>query len=334
MNENGTMTETDDDEIEIDVGGIFRALLHWLWLILIVGVAAGVIGYCIARFVLPKEYQSTTSIYVLDRNTDDSTTYSDLQVSSQLTADYQELIKSRYVIEKVIKDLNLAQDDYTVGSLSDAIEVTSPDNTHILVVTVTDTDPQRAQAICNDVREVAAEHIQNVMKIDAVNVVDEANLPDEKSAPSYSRWAVGGAVIGVLLVAIVIIVRFIADDTIKTSDDVERYLGLYTLAVIPMDEKVAENSVEGKNQGRRKKKRRAKSGSPARAGTGESARRSKAAARPAASVRNASAPSARSASFAGNKETAVSQTAVPRTTARPESHAEEAGEPDDYITIE
>ncbi|MGN1023861.1 MAG: YveK family protein [Lachnospiraceae bacterium] len=330
MNENGTMAEVDDDEIEIDVGGIFRALLHWLWLILIVGVAAGLVGYSIARFVLPKEYESTTSIYVLDRNNGDSTTYSDLQVSSQLTADYRELIKSRYVIEKVIQDLNLDQEGYTFESLSGAIEVTSPDNTHILVVTVTDTDPQRAQAICNDVREVAAEHIQNVMKIDAVNVVDEANLPDEMSAPSYSRWTVGGAVIGILVVAIVIIVRFIADDTIKTTEDVERYLHLYTLAVIPMDETVAENSVEGKSQARRKKRRKKSSFSSARSGSGEGHRRSSqgSSARNSAPKRGNPSPAA-AVSPVGKKKTEISPALAPS-----EPGPEDNGSQDDYITIE
>ena len=146
MKENENVME-NDDEIEIDLGGIFHALLHWLWLILVVALAAGVLGYSIARFVLPAEYESTTSIYVLDRSSGESTTYSDLQVSSQLTADYQELIKSRYVIEKTIDDLDLASQGFTYDSLYRAISVESPSNTHILVVTVTDTsDLAREQA--------------------------------------------------------------------------------------------------------------------------------------------------------------------------------------------
>lgn len=263
MNEN---VNTDNDEIEIDLGEVFHVLAHWAWLILLVGVALGTAGYCFSRFVLPEEYESTTSIYVLDRssNQDDSSqmTYSDLQVSSQLTADYQELIKSRYVIEKVIDNLGLADQGFTYDTLYDAITVETPDNTHILEVTVTDTDPERAQQICNEVREVAAEHIKNVMSIDAVNVVDEANLPTEKSAPSNSKWAAICAIIGMLAVAIVVIVRYISDDTIKTSDDVEKYLSLYTLAVIPLDEEFASHSVEAqKKKGKKKKKSSSSSGS-------------------------------------------------------------------------
>ena len=252
MKENENVME-NDDEIEIDLGGIFHALLHWLWLILVVALAAGVLGYSIARFVLPAEYESTTSIYVLDRSSGESTTYSDLQVSSQLTADYQELIKSRYVIEKTIDDLDLASQGFTYDSLYRAISVESPSNTHILVVTVTDTDPERAQKICNEVREVAAKHIQNVMKIDAVNIVDEANRPEERSSPSYSKWTAVCAAIGALIVAIAVFVKFITDDTIKTTEDVEKYLGLYTLAVIPLDETVTENSIEGQ-RGKKKRK--------------------------------------------------------------------------------
>lgn len=320
MKENENVME-NDDEIEIDLGGIFHALLHWLWLILVVALAAGVLGYSIARFVLPAEYESTTSIYVLDRSSGESTTYSDLQVSSQLTADYQELIKSRYVIEKTIDDLDLASQGFTYDSLYRAISVESPSNTHILVVTVTDTDPERAQKICNEVREVAAKHIQNVMKIDAVNVVDEANHPEERSSPSYSKWTA-------------VFVKFISDDTIKTTEDVEKYLGLYTLAVIPLDETVTENSVEGQ---RGKKKRK-----PARKKTSSKSHSSHAAAM--------SSHASDTYTHAGREQAlAAEETEKPRNKAprRPAPKpavkgsakvqtpgAAEEGVQDDYITIE
>lgn len=330
MNENANVVE-EDDEIEIDLGGVFRALGHWLWLILIVALAAGIAGYSIARFVLPAEYESTTSIYVLDRNSSsDSTTYSDLQVSSQLTADYQELIKSRYVIEKTIADLGLDAQGFTYDSLYSAIDVKSPDNTHILVVTVTDTDPQRAQKICNEVREVAAEHIQNVMKIDAVNVVDEANLPDEKSAPSYSKWAAAWAVVGALIVAIAVAVKFILDDTIKTTEDVERYLGLYTLAVIPLDEVVTENSVEGQQA---RKRRRSAKAAPAKSRGSHAAAMSTDAheARPHA---NAAQGRAAAAEAKAPEKRAPQRTAQePAVKPQAKEPAEES-EQDDYITIE
>lgn len=261
---------SQNDEVEIDLGEIFGLLVHWIWLILLVGAVCATVTYSICRFVLPEQFQSTTSVYILDKsdsNNNSSTTYSDLQVGTQLTNDYAEIIKSRSVVEAVIASLGL---DENYDSLSDRIEVSAPDDTRMVTITVTDHDPSMAQKIANEVRDQATSQITSVMAIDAVNVVDEANLPAEKSAPHNTRDAAVAAVIGMLITAVILIVRYLMDDTIKSSDDIEKYLGLPTLALVPMDEAIEVNSVEhAVKQGKRKHsaahKKRASEGRETRA---------------------------------------------------------------------
>jgi capsular polysaccharide biosynthesis protein len=85
----------------------------------------------------------------------------------------------------------------------------------------------------NCVREIASKHIQNVMDIDAINIAELANMPTEKYSPSARRWAMIGGIASVLFVSSIIIPNYLMDDTIKSSDDIEAYLGLSTLAMIP-----------------------------------------------------------------------------------------------------
>ena len=99
--------------------------------------------------------------------------------------------------------------------------------------------------IANQIREAAAVHIGNVMETEAVNVVETANLPTYKASPSVGKNTVMGGMVGVLIVAAVTIILYLTNDTVKTAEDVERYLGLSTLAVIPMN--------EGSSKKRRKK---------------------------------------------------------------------------------
>lgn len=230
-----------DDDAEIDLGEIFGVLTHYLWLLLIVTIAAGVAGYCIARFAIPEQYESTTKIYVLNTKDENTNTYTDLQVGASLTKDYAELIKSRTVLEGVIDKLSLPLD---YDTLVDKVDVTTPSDTRIVAITVTDHDPQLAQRIANEVRTEASDHIQKVMAIDAVNVVEKANLPTEKSAPSNTKWAAIFALVALLGTAVVIVVRYVVDDSIKTRDDIEKYLGLPTLSLIPLDEGVISDDEE------------------------------------------------------------------------------------------
>ena len=223
----------NNDVVEIDLMEILGLMLHRLWLIALCAAAVGAAAFAVSRYILTEEFQSTTRIYVLNRQNDDTLTYSDVQLGTQLTKDFREIIKSRYVLEQVIEKCGLRESS---GSLASRISVDTQSDTRIIAITVTDTNPAMAQYIANELRETAAERIKIVMDIQAVNVVDEATLPAVPSAPRVGRWTVIGFLLGAFLCMTVILVHFLLDDTIKTSDDIEKYLGLSTLGMIPVRE--------------------------------------------------------------------------------------------------
>ncbi len=243
------MRSPSDDEVTIDLAELFGVLWHWIWLILLVALLFGGAAYAFSKFVIPEEFQSTTKIYVLDKESGSGgqTTYTDLQAGAQLTKDYAELITSRTVIEKVIADNHL-ESVYDYKEFLKKVEVNTPTDTRIVSITVTDTIPALAQALADDIRVEASDLIINTMQIDAVNTYEVANLPTEKSAPSCSKWALIGALLGALLVGGTVTLQYILDDTIKTSEDIEQYLGLSTLALIPLDENIG-----GAEKGKKKK---------------------------------------------------------------------------------
>lgn len=243
------MGSSSDDEITIDLAELFGVLWHWIWLILLVALLLGGAAYAFSKFVIPEEFQSTTKIYVLDKESGSGgqSTYTDLQVGSQLTKDYAELITSRTVIEKVIADNHL-ESVYDYKAFLKKVEVNTPTDTRIVSITVTDTNPALAQALADDIRVEASDLIINTMQINAVNTYEAANLPTEKSAPNCSKWALIGALLGALLVGGTVTLQYILDDTIKTSEDIEQYLGLSTLALIPLDENIG-----GAEKGKKKK---------------------------------------------------------------------------------
>lgn len=234
-----------DDEIEIDLEELFGLILHRLWLILLCGILAGVVAFGISAFLIAPKYESTTGIYVMSRQDGSTLSYSDTQLSTQLTKDYEELISSRYVLETVIEQCGL---DEEYSGLLKRVSIKNATDTRIIYITVKDEDPAMAQYIANSIREVASEHIKTVTDVEAVNVVDQANLPRNPSEPSIPKWTIIGALIGVLLSAAFVIIRYLLDDTIKTSDDVEKYLGWGTLALIPViEEEDSKKSVSKKN---------------------------------------------------------------------------------------
>jgi capsular polysaccharide biosynthesis protein len=149
------------------------------------------------------------------------------------------MIQSRTVAESVISELGL---DLTPEELIAKISVdTSGDSTRVLTITVTDEDPYTARDIADTVREMAAEQIKNVMNIEAVNVVDKANVPDQPYSPSVKKNGVLGGLLGILISAAIIVLMHLMNDTIKTAEDVEKYLGMSTLGTIPLTKGTADS---------------------------------------------------------------------------------------------
>lgn len=239
----------EDEVIEIDLLEVFHVLLEKAWLIICMSLFVAAGCFAVSSYLIAPVYESTTKIYILNKSDSAAITYSDVQMGTQLTKDYAELINSRYVLEEVIKTLPLAME---YDELLDMVSVSTPSDTRIVAITVKDTSPVNAMEIANCIREVASEHIQNVMDIEAVNVVEAANMPTKKAGPSIAKWTLIGCVIGFMLTCMIILIRYLLDDTIKSSEDVEKYLGLSTLALIP----ITENGNGKKTKRKKKKKKR------------------------------------------------------------------------------
>ena len=239
--------EYQNEEQGLDLLGLALYLKKKVMLIGIVAAVCAVLGMLgTALFIAPK-YTASTRIYVLNRQNEDKVVTSDYQIANYMISDYTVLITGRNVTKEVISELDL---DLTTKELSEMIEVSAPDETRILQISVTDTDPQRAADIANSVREIASKQIKEIMEVDAVNLVYTAETPGKPSGPSLIKNTLIVMLLGVAAVVGVLSVIFIMDDTIHTEEDVERYLGLGTLGVIPVSAELSSGqekpAVKGK----------------------------------------------------------------------------------------
>ena len=135
-------------------------------------------------------------MYVLSKQDSNTLTSQDMQTSLSLTKDYAELIKSRTVTEGVITQLNLDMTHEQLFKQDDSRfcnRYPNPFNFRDV-----DADPYVACEIANAIRDVAANHIKNVMDIDAVNVVETANIPEKQGQPQhFQEWCWSADVAGV-----------------------------------------------------------------------------------------------------------------------------------------
>lgn len=218
--------------LEVNIGELLGVLVEKWWIILFSGIVVAMVFFSWTKTFVVPEYQSVTKIFVLSQENGNYLTSTDLQLSSYLTRDYAELIKSRTVAEEVIERLEL---DISPDSLLGMVQVQIKSDTRVVTIVVKNSDPVLAQKLANEVREVSAKQIVDVMGVQAVNEVDAANLPTSPSGPNVRKQTILGFSWGCLIAIALILLMHLLDDTIKGTDDVEKYLDLTVLASIPIN---------------------------------------------------------------------------------------------------
>lgn len=241
----------DNEEMEIDLLELLMVMKKHLSAILLAGIVGLVIMFAYTSFLVTPLYSASSMMYVMPDNSNsmNSSTLSEMQVGQQLASDYSNMIKSRSFMEDVIKKLNLTID---YQQLLEKVEVTNPTSSRILQVTVNDPNPQTAADIANEMASVAESKLKEITGMQAIKIYEEAAVPDRPSSPSLKKNCALGLLAGIVLAMAVITILYLLDDTIKTEDDIEKYLGMTTLAVLPY------NGRKQQRQAQKHKKQRAK----------------------------------------------------------------------------
>ena len=222
-----------ENEDVIDLLDLGRALLRRWWAIalcLVIGAAAAFGG---TKLLITPQYTASSMIYILSESTS-ITSLADVQIGDSLAQDFMIIGKSRPVVEKVIKRLDL---DASYEAVSKTITFENPTDSHILKISVTNPEPKLAADISNAVAEVTRAQIADVMGTDEPNTLEEAIVPVSPSSPNTMKNTMMGALLGAVLAAGLIIVLYLMDDTIKDEDDVKKYLQMNTLAALPMEKR-------------------------------------------------------------------------------------------------
>ena len=216
----------NDDEIEIDLRELFLALKKKIvWILLTAIVFAGASGL-ITKFAMTPIYSSTAQLYVVSKGGLSQLT--DLTMGTQLTQDYMVIVKTRPVLEQVIADLKL---DMDYKELEKKITVENPSDTRIMQITITDKDAALAQSITQDLAEVTAKTVAEKMDVKSPTIIEKAYKADKPDSPSLKKNV---AVLGFILMTAAIVIQYLMNDTILKEEDIEKYLGINTLAQLPL----------------------------------------------------------------------------------------------------
>ncbi len=226
------MENNNRDSYTIDIMHILKFLWYKAWAIILVGILTAAIGFSFANFFIAPTYSSSIMLYVNNANKGDqfNITQSDIISSKELIKTYSEILNNRTTLERVIADAGI---NYDYKQLSSMITSGPSNDTQVMKVTVTSTDPNEAAEIANCICNVLPVRIEEIIDGASMEIVESAIPNPDKVGPSITRYTVIGGVIGIFIMAAVFAVVAIVDDTIHDDNHITQSYKYPILAKIP-----------------------------------------------------------------------------------------------------
>ncbi|WP_158630190.1 YveK family protein [Cohnella sp. AR92] len=180
------------------------------WILLI-----GVVVFLAPIFYLDQtrtdEYKASASVFIL-RQTDSTSTnlYQELLASLSLIKDYKVLLPSTAITRPVKQELadqfEWAQ-TISPEELANKISIKNDNDSHILTVSATDEDPERAAILANAITTYFKEFAKKITVDESVISISDATPPSSPESMSILFYAAGG-LIGLVIGAIVALLPF------------------------------------------------------------------------------------------------------------------------------
>ena len=237
---------------ELDLKELFNIFWHRKIEILLIVLIFAVIGVIYTMgFVTPMYSASTTLVLASSGKNDNlpdtgitSSTATEITVNSKLVSTYSELVKSKNILRQVISNLKMKIDE---DQLRKNITVSSVKDTELIQITVKNVNPSYSAQIANEIAKVFTEKVKEIYKIENVQIVDEAEVPDEPSNINHKKDVAIFALIGLVVSVGYVLLLNMLDTTVKTPEDIEEGLKLPVLAAIPVYETDYKRKKEEEN---------------------------------------------------------------------------------------
>ena len=219
---------------EIDLKQLFELFWEKKGIIIAIVLLCAIIGGVYTMFFVTPKYQSSTTLVLVSGNssTSNSITASDVTLNSNLVSTYGAIITSDSVLSRVISNLNLR--DIDVEKLKKNIEVSEVQNAEVLKISVMNEDSDYAYRIANEIAVVFIERAEELYNINNVRVLDEAKLSETPANVNHVKDIIIFTFIGIVIAVAYVIIANMLDNSVKSSEAIEKNMKLPVLATIPI----------------------------------------------------------------------------------------------------
>ncbi|SFC09949.1 Capsular polysaccharide biosynthesis protein [Alkalibacterium subtropicum] len=216
-----------EEEISLlELLGIVRKRLG----LIVVSTLAGILIFAVYTFFIAvPQYSSTTQMLVNRAQETTLIQRSDIDTNVQLINTYKDILKNPAILTEVKEELDLG---ISHQELSNQLTVTSEIDSQVFTIKITDTNPYKAADIANTTASVFQENLDDIMNVDNVSVIYQAEANLDPVSPNHLLNLVIGTIVGGLLGTVMVFVIEFTDNTVKDDKFINDKLGWINLGSV------------------------------------------------------------------------------------------------------
>lgn len=216
-------------ESSLDLSKILQILKENLKLLIILPIICLIISTIVTFFFLDAKYQASTQVLVNQKESDSQMMAQEVQSNIQLVNTYSEIVKSPRIIDKVSKEL---EGNYSSDEINSMLTVSNQADSQVLNIDIKSKSGNDSEKIANKIAEVFSKEVPDIMSVDNVSILSEADNTVKQVAPRIFINLLAGTITGLLIALIITFSKEILDKRIKTEEDVENELNIPVLGSI------------------------------------------------------------------------------------------------------
>jgi len=223
------------EEIELDISGILSLLKKRFAMIAAITISLALIAGILSFYVLKPVYQAQATIIVGKAAADSRTQqYSDVMMYQNLVKTYIEIAKSKSVANAAKSKLG---SEISASEIQQDTTISTKEGTQLIIISVKNKNAQQTVNIVNALSEAFIEESKKVFPTGVdVQIMDKPEFPSAPVSPKKVFNIALAAVLGLFLSVLLAFILDYMDRTIKDEKDVEKYLDLPVIGIIPKDQ--------------------------------------------------------------------------------------------------
>ena len=215
----------------IDLKVFIEVLKKYIVLIAAVPVILGIAAFIYVQFYVSPVYTSSALIYIQNAQDDSDRLYlGDIEAAFQLVDTCKVIFTSKTAVSQVREEM---ETDIPESALSSMMSVSAVNETGLLMLSASTTNPELSYEMVNALTKVAQSEFNRVVKSGTIEVVDYAEIPVSPSSPNKLKIIVIAVFLGAAATYGIVLLKEILDRKIKSGDDLEKKIKIPVFTEIP-----------------------------------------------------------------------------------------------------